>query len=134
MVGKVHYGRGVTLCREGKPEFVLLAPLVARDDLEIAGITHLAVFREVHELYCVSVFSALPDLVLEALGSAVEVIGAVVDRKAVDLAVDLETAFGDTIGVPSGAKKKPSKLKKLKDKYIKKLLELLLSKKLLKAR
>ena len=70
--------------------------------LHIAGITFLAVFREVHEFHRVTIDTAFPDLIHEALGAAVQVVGAVVDGKGVLLAVQGELALGNAVGKTAG--------------------------------
>ena len=103
MVGQVDHGRGVALRREGKPEGVVLVPLVAGDGLQRAGVTRFSVFGIVQEFNGIPVGPALPHLVLEAVRAAVQVVGTVVDRQFVRLAVQGETAVGDAVGKTSGA-------------------------------
>ena len=99
VVGKIDHGRGIRLGCKGQTKLVLLAPVVTRHSLDSARIAHLAILGIIKELNTALILAALPDLVLEALRTAVEMVRTVIDRKSVLLAVKLELAESDTVGI-----------------------------------
>ena len=100
VIGKVQNRRGIGHGGEGKLKGMVVTPLVTGCNLKVAGITGLTVFREVHELNCgIAVPAALPNLVLEAVGAAVKMVGAVVYRQCVLFAVKGEFALCDAVGI-----------------------------------
>ena len=103
VVGEVHNCRGVSLGREGEGKFILLRPLVMGHGLEIARIAGLSVLREIEKLYCITLYPAVPHLVLEPFRTAVEMVAGIVYREAVLIAVENEMAFGNAVGISSGA-------------------------------
>ena len=103
MVGQVHHRRGIALRSEGEFQLAVVRPDIVRDDLQGAGIAGFPVFGEIHELHGIVHDAALPDLVLEAVGAAVQVVFRIVDRERVFLPVQGEMAAGDAVGVASGA-------------------------------
>ena len=94
--------RGVRFRRQDELELVVLAPLIVRDGLQVAGIPGLAVLGEVHEFHGVPLDAAVPNLVREAVRAAVQVVRAVVDRERVLLAVQRELAVLDAVREPAG--------------------------------
>ena len=72
------------------------------NNLEVAGETSLSVLRKIHELYGVIHNAAFPNLVLEALGAAVKVVGTIIYRKRVLYAVKGELTLCDAVGVTAG--------------------------------
>ena len=70
--------------------------------LQVAGVSGLSVGRIVEELYGIALHTAFPNLVLEALGAAVQVVGAVVDGQRVFHPVQGELALGDAVGESAG--------------------------------
>lgn len=79
---------------------VLVIPCIGGGGCQIAGIPLLAVGCGISELDALAVGkdAALPHAVLESGGAAVQGIGAVVDGKAVFLAVEGELAQGYAVG------------------------------------
>ena len=71
VVGQVHHRSLVGLRGEGELQAVVVAPLVTRHYLEIAGVARFAVGTEVHEFHGIAVLTALPVLVLEPFGPSV---------------------------------------------------------------
>ena len=67
-----------------------------------SGITHLAVGGYILEFHRALVLARLPDLVLEAVRAAVQMVGAVVDRQLVSYTVEGKTPLGDTVGKAPG--------------------------------
>ena len=102
VVGKVDHRRRVTLGGEGQSEDVVFAPFVVGHDRQLAGIAHFAVGGHILEFHGAALLAGLPHLVLEALGAAVQVIGAVVDRQLVSLAVQAETPARYAVGEAPG--------------------------------
>ena len=102
MVGEVHHRGGIGLRRKDELEGIVLSPAVVGHRLEVAGIAFLPIGREVQELYGVSLYAAFPNLVLEALGAAVKVVGAVVDGQGVLHTVQGELALGNAVGIAAG--------------------------------
>ena len=80
MVGEIHHRGGVGLCSEGEFEFILVGPDITGDDLEVARISHLSVRGEVHEFHGIAVDAGIPNLILEAFRTPVQMVGAIVDR------------------------------------------------------
>ena len=74
VVGEVHNGRGVSLGRECEGELILLRPLVMGHGLEIARIAGLSILREIEKLYCITLYPAVPHLVLEPFRTSVEMV------------------------------------------------------------
>ena len=102
VVGEVHYGGFVGLGRQDELEGVVFSPGVVGHYLEVAGIAFLSVFGKIHEFYGISLDTAVPDLVGKALGTTVQVVGAVVDGKGILHAVQREMAPSNAVGVTSG--------------------------------
>ena len=80
VVGKIDNGCLVGLSRECQLQRIVLAPLVVGDNLQIAGITSLTVLRKVLELNGFPLDTAVPDLILESIRTAVQMVRTVVDR------------------------------------------------------
>ena len=95
-------GGFVCFGRHDQLEGIVLSPGIVCDYLQVAGITGFAVFREIHELYGISVDTAFPNLIGEAFRTAVQVVGTVVDGKRIFNAVQGELATGDAVGVATG--------------------------------
>ena len=68
------------------------------NDFKIARIAHFAILREIHELNSIGLDTAFPNLVLEAPGATVKMVGTVVDRKLVLHSINAESALGNTVG------------------------------------
>ncbi len=81
VVGKVDDSRLVGLRRESQFEGVVFAPLVMRHNLQIAWITGLSVLRKILELNGITLDAAVPDLILESVRAAVQMVRTVVDRQ-----------------------------------------------------
>jgi hypothetical protein len=101
VVGEVDDSRSVRLGGKGEAKLIFLGPLIARNCLEGSRIAHFTILRIIKELYSTLMLTALPDLVLEAFRTAMKVVRAVVDRKGVFLAVELELAESDAVGISS---------------------------------
>ena len=103
VVGEVHNCRGVSLGRECEGELILLRPLVMGHGLEIARIAGLSVLREIEKLYCITLYPAVPHLVLEPFRTSVEMVAGIVYREAVLIAIENEMTFGNAVCISSGA-------------------------------
>ena len=79
VVREVHHRGCVGYGRECEFKFIVFRPDIARGHLQVAGIAHFPIGRKVHEFNCVAVDAAVPNLVLETLGAAVQMVGPVVD-------------------------------------------------------
>ena len=73
-----------------------------RHHFEVAGIAGLAVGGKVHEFHGIVHYAAVPNLVLETLRAAVQVVGAVVDGQSIFHAVQGKFSLGDAVGEPAG--------------------------------
>ena len=98
VIREVNHRGSVGFGREGELEGVVLAPLIMRHRLQVTRIARLAIGRKVQELYGIAADAALPDLILEPLRPAVQVVGTVVDGEGVHLAVQRERALGNAVG------------------------------------
>ncbi len=81
VVGKVDDSCLVGLSRESQFQNIIFAPFVVRNDLQIARISSLAVLRKVLELNSITLDTAVPDLILESVRTAMQMVRAVVDRQ-----------------------------------------------------
>ena len=103
VVGEVNHGGGIGGGGVVDGEGVGVVPGVDDGDFEVAGIAGVAIGGVVTEHYFVVGYGfAGPDVVLEAVGAAVERVGAVVDGELVGGAVDGELAVGDAVGISTG--------------------------------
>ena len=103
MVGQVDHRSFVGLGGKEQFEGIVLAPLITGDYLHVTGIASFAVLGEIHEFYGISVNAAFPNLVLEALRTAMEMVRPVVYRQSVFLSIQGELAEGNPVGKPSRA-------------------------------
>ena len=103
MVRKVDHGRFVGLCGECQFECIVLAPLVVGHYLQVARIAGLSILGNVHELDGIPDDPAVPYLVLETLGAAVEMVRAVVHRKGIFDTVKREFSLCDPVGISARA-------------------------------
>ena len=103
VVSEVHNCRGVSLGREGEGQFIFLRPLVMGHGLEIARRAGLSILREIEKLYCITLYPAVPNLVLEPFRTSVEMVAGIVYREAVLIAVENEMTLGNAVGISSGA-------------------------------
>ena len=101
VVGQVDDCRGVTLGREGETELVLLAPFISCNGLQIARIAHFTILCDIEEFHGPVVHTAFPNLVLEALGTSVQVVRPVVHRQFVFLSVKDEASLCYAVGKAS---------------------------------
>ena len=106
VIGEVD-GRG--LVGGGRVVHLQLVVVIERVDHrggEVAGVTFVAVGTEVRQLDAHKILVlqrlGLPDRLVEALLSTVEVVGAVVGGQGIGLAVQRELALGDAVGVAAG--------------------------------
>ena len=102
VVREIYHGILVRLGGESEFEGVVVRPLVMGHCLESSGISFLSVFGNIHEFYGVVNNAALPNLVGETPGTAVQMVGTVVYCKVVLFSVQLEMALGNSVGKPSG--------------------------------
>jgi len=103
VIGEVDDGGGVCARGEREGKHVVLAPLIVGNYGETAGIAHLSVCGNILELHCSALLAGLPYAVGKTVGPAVQMIGAIIDRKTVDFAVHFQVAFCDTVGKTAGA-------------------------------
>ena len=101
VVGQVDYCRSIAAGGQGESQVVLLAPFIAGHCLQCSRVAHLPVLGIVKELNGIPVDSALPDLVLKALRTAVKMVRTVVHGQGVLLAVKGEFAQGNPVGISS---------------------------------
>ena len=99
MVGKIDHRRRIAFRCQRQPQLVLLAPLVSRHCLQRSRIPHLPGFGIIQELHATVLYPALPYLILEAFRPSVKMIGPVVHRQLIFLAVKGETPEGYPVGI-----------------------------------
>ena len=100
VVGEVYHGRSVGFGTKGQLQLAGIAPAVCGAHGELSGVSGFAVGSGVAHCHGVAVGAdKAPELVLEAVGAAVEVVGAVVDGEAVFLSVDNEVPSGYAVGI-----------------------------------
>ena len=103
MIGKIDDGGLVRPGGQIELESVVISPLVTRDNLHVARISGLAILREIHELYGILSYPAVPHLVLKSLRTSVKVVGTIVNRQGIFDTVKGEFPFGDPVGISSRA-------------------------------
>ena len=78
VVGQIDDSLPVTPGSQSQLKGILIAPHVMGYHFQIAGIAGLSVLRKIHELHGIPFDTALPDLVLETVGTAVQMVGTIV--------------------------------------------------------
>ncbi len=103
MVGDVDDRRLGRRRRIGDGQLAGFVERIGRMDRQLAGITHIAVGADIfhfdagRRLALAMGRNQLPVDLVEALGAAVQGIGAVIDRRGIGLAVDLVLALGNAV-------------------------------------
>ena len=104
VVGEIDHGRGI-----GRSKIVYLNRIVVADGidghyLQIAGITGISVgtFEGENHLV-VALGHGVPHLVLESVRAAMKMIGTIVDRQLIKLAVHRNFAVGNSVGETAGS-------------------------------
>ena len=104
MAGRVEHRRGVGRCRVVDLQLVVARQRIGYRDVEVPGISLLAVGRAVGEgerrvSFGRGELLRLPDAAFESAAAAVQVVLSVVDREPVLPAVEREPALADPVSV-----------------------------------
>ena len=103
MVRKIHHGRRIGLCGKGQCQFVFFGPLIMSDDFQVSGISGFPILREIHEFYGISLYPAVPHLILESVRTSVKMIASIVYRQCIFFSVESEMSLCNSVRISSRA-------------------------------
>ena len=102
MICQIDHCRGVRLCRKNQGKFIVFRPFISGYDLHVSRISHLSVFREIHEFHSPFVFTAFPYLVLETFRTSVKMVGTIVYWKFIFFPVKRKMSACNPVRISSG--------------------------------
>ena len=101
MVGKIHDSVGITHSLKVGTKLAGVVPRVFHRHLHVSGIVLVAIGAYESEHHSVTFELAVPNLVLEALRSAMQSIRAIVDGKLILLSAHCKLSLSYTVGIAS---------------------------------
>ena len=99
VVGQIDDSLPVAPGSQSQLKGILIAPHVMGYHFQIAGIAGLSVLGKIHELHGIPFDTALPDLVLETVGTAVQMVGTIVHGQFVLRSFKGKTTLGYSVGI-----------------------------------
>ena len=103
VVSKVDISSGVGSCFVVDGETAIVVPGVGDFGIKVARVAHFAVGAYAGENDAVSNDLRVPNMVLEAIGASMEVVGPIVDGEVVFDTVDYDVSVLDAVGIATGS-------------------------------